>query len=98
MSARSEPRVTRFKGAEVYAPFCWWCGSDRHSEWKDLPSLADLQKGYWHVSWAHIRGYCSYCEKIIDADHEEAFRAREPERLVARLAQLQAEAKGGTAA
>lgn len=86
----AEQRVTRFNGVEVYPPFCWSCGTDRHSEWKDLPSLEKLHApGH---CFDFIRGYCSYCEKIIDSNHEEAFKAREPERLEARLAELRAAA------
>lgn len=84
------PRVEVLHGVEVYAPWCDNCGSDEHTEWDHLPSLAGLDH---RVYGGGAEGLCLRCARIIRPTGQEARRAREPERLAARLAELRGEVR-----
>ena len=89
------PRVVRFDGIDVYAPMCWHCGDDRDTEWVELPSCETMAKEHYVTA----RGVCigpmcrdahEYGPRKLSVDLQEAWHAREPERLAHRLAELQA--------
>jgi hypothetical protein len=92
----ADPRVTWFTDVQVYAAHCGTCGTDEHTDWKDLPALAEMDRPNHATSpwygFGRARAWCRRCESIIDLAYRDAWMAREPERLAARLAELQREA------
>lgn len=84
------PRVILFGGVEVYAPWCNQCGSDDRTRWARLPPLKALTGGA--TLYGDYETMCERCKAPDFATHSEAFAAREPERLAARLAELMVDA------
>lgn len=80
------PRVISFGGVDVYAPRCPECGDDRSTHWEHLES-GPVLTAYG------TRGHCNRHVGTIYVTATEAYRAREPERLAARLAELKAGAR-----
>lgn len=80
------PRVIRHDGVDVYAPWCDCCASDRETRWVRLPTeyAGEALLGHWP------QASCLRCERVLEPEIAEAFRAREPERLAQRLAELKA--------
>lgn len=81
------PRLIVHVGAEVYAPWCESCRNDDQTRWQQLPALGEVERG-----WSTVRAFCSRCEKDCYVSQVDAWRAREPERLAQRLADLRARA------
>lgn len=77
------PRVERLHGVDVYAPWCANCANDKDTQWEYLPGVDSYGGG--------AEAICSRCNGIFHPSAQEARRAREPERLAARLAELRAE-------
>lgn len=78
-------RVVYYHGVQVLAPVCPDCESDQKTRWIALPSLADVRGG----GTAFCEGV--HCREEFHAFGADCFRAREPERLAARLQELKAE-------
>ena len=81
--------VLRHNGVDVYAPpRCESCGAESSFQaWTHLPTLAAIQAD---LSSLRVESYCEHCRKPTTHDRQTAYRAREPERLAARLAELKA--------
>lgn len=97
MTLRDLPRVVRFGDDEVYAAFCWYCGSDVYTEWLELPSCETLRAESYPAARAVCLGpVCGDAHEFgprpLSLNRQEAWRAREPERLAARLDELRREA------
>ena len=82
-------RVIDHGGVRVYAPKCWSCGSGEegsgHTKWLHLPTLAELSM---YAMPRQPQGFCRRCDLDFFVARAEAWNAREPERLEARLAEL----------
>lgn len=76
-------RVVEFEGVKVYAPICKFCKSDDRTRWEELPPLETIRFG----GQATCR---ACCVGTFGVDAVDCFRAREPERLEARLAEVKA--------
>lgn len=78
------PRVITQGGERVYAPWCDDCDSDDDTKW-----IA--------IDRTYSQAWCRHCDDAFSVTSLEAFRAREPSRLEARLAELRAEQAAGLA-
>jgi hypothetical protein len=88
------PRVVRHDGVQVYAARCWYCESDERTEWIELPTNMETLPDYATARAVCLGNLCADAHEFgprkLQIDRLEAWRAREPERLAARLAELKA--------